>query len=845
MLAVSLAPLVLFAVLVAADLGSVSRSTVDEANLSILADQAPVEQGHVAAAAQPLEVKLAEVATALRTVRDRAAEVLRQPARPEATTFATAADLHYLTSSGADQTVIAGNPPAGPFDPSRPAAVAGRTAPLADVMRSVIGPDAGIQAVWIADTDAAVVRTVPAFDVADRVAREQLDPRHPVGLPDTASFSAIARSPGAAGQPPSGQWPVSERPGELLGTNPVWTATYPAIRPGEMAVTAWMIVPTGGGDHYQVGVDVSVAQLTAGLLAPSVTGEPGAYPILLSSSDQVLGTAGDQGPRDFPGLEQQAPGAPLPLPADQGFRSGLLSVERTGRAQALRVRLGGVDKEVYTAPISPVQWVLAVAVPDSDLLPSQASLTRGVDTGVHRILLQVIPIAVGLCALAFVVATILARRLVGPVGALTTAAERLADGHTDEAVPPQGQDEVGLLADSLERMRREVNASRDAILAAARELEVRVADRTAELRDRNEELLALNELAGSLTRSLDPSVLLSDALGALRAFLPVSVGRGYHLQDARLQLLASYAAPDAPQLSQNLAGAAEAALDAGELIVQGTPVAVLVGLPLETAEGPLGAMAMAAPTEWQLAERTGDLLRAVADQVALALRTAKLSAEGRELAVLEERTRLAREIHDTLAQQLTGIVLQLEAAEAFVGRDQDRAHSVVVAARDLARSALQEARRSVWNLRPAPLDATGLPAAVQLEARRWSAQTQIPAAVDVRGMPVPLALAPQEEVALFRIVQEALSNCARHSNARHVDVTLARHDSMLELAVSDDGEGFDAGGCDRPGSFGLVGMAERARLIGATLEIDGAPGQGTTVRVRLPLVETAGVPVPT
>ena len=165
----------------------------------------------------------------------------------------------------------------------------------------------------------------------------------------------------------------------------------------------------------------------------------------------------------------------------------------------------------------------------------------------------------------------------------------------------------------------------------------------------------------------------------------------------------------------------------------------------------------------------------------------------------------------------------------------------MVTARELARSALQEARRSVWNLRPAPLDATGLAAAVQLEVQRWGSRTGIAAKVRTRGLPAPLALDPHGEVALFRILQEALSNCARHSHAQRVDVRLDLHDGVLELRVEDDGDGFDPGGRHRPGSFGLVGMAERARLIGATLSVEGVTGQGTTVTVRLPVGEPATV----
>ena len=211
-------------------------------------------------------------------------------------------------------------------------------------------------------------------------------------------------------------------------------------------------------------------------------------------------------------------------------------------------------------------------------------------------------------------------------------------------------------------------------------------------------------------------------------------------------------------------------------------------------------------------------------------------------AVLEERTRLAREIHDTLAQQLTGIVLELEAADTLLNRgSEQRAKGSVEKARELARAALQEARRSVWNLRPAPLSATGLVAAIGHEVEAWEERTGIPARFKARAVPQHPSLAPTAEVALLRIGQEALSNVARHGRAEHVDVELRAQAQELILSVSDDGVGFDpAASAPREDCFGLDGMAERARNAGGTLTVVSSPGHGTTVTTRLPLTE-AGV----
>src|SRR5205807_4948271 len=267
------------------------------------------------------------------------------------------------------------------------------------------------------------------------------------------------------------------------------------------------------------------------------------------------------------------------------------------------------------------------------LLPEQAGLSRGIETGVRQILVHVLPVALLLCVVAYCLASLLARRLVDPVRALTVAAERLGDGHTDEPMPPQGEDEVGQLATSLERMRREINASRDAILAAARELEGRVAERTTQLRDRNEELVALNALAASLTRSLDPVAILRDALDTMRALVPLTAGRGWLQQGGKLTAPVVWGASPGTH-DPDLRSVAARAAEEHRLVVRPVAAGQLVGLPLETGDGPLGAIALATNGA-ELEPRTRTLLRGVGDLVGLALRTARLSAEGRELAVLE------------------------------------------------------------------------------------------------------------------------------------------------------------------------------------------------------------------
>jgi two-component system NarL family sensor kinase len=319
----------------------------------------------------------------------------------------------------------------------------------------------------------------------------------------------------------------------------------------------------------------------------------------------------------------------------------------------------------------------------------------------------------------------------------------------------------------------------------------------------------------------------------------VTAAAGYTVADGVPELLAHHPSRLGGAAAQMGAGVA-AALESGALSLRSSAAGRVVALPVAAGGAPLGAIAALVPLSVPLPKRIRILLGAVADQVGRALRTAEFAAEGRELAVLEERTRLAREIHDTLAQQLTAIVLQLEAAEAMQSRARsERSRDLIVAAREQARQALQEARRSVWNLRPMPLEAAGLTAAVALETERFGTRSGIAVTVRTDHLPRHLALSPQSEVALFRILQEALTNVGHHSHAQRVEVDLRVVGGELLLIVSDDGSGFDAAPDElaptSPGSFGLVGMRERARLIGAELEVTSERTVGTRISVRVPL----------
>jgi signal transduction histidine kinase len=211
--------------------------------------------------------------------------------------------------------------------------------------------------------------------------------------------------------------------------------------------------------------------------------------------------------------------------------------------------------------------------------------------------------------------------------------------------------------------------------------------------------------------------------------------------------------------------------------------------------------------------------------------------------VLDERQRLAREIHDILAQGLAGIITQLEAAEqARLHPDVWRSH--VDRARTLARESLTEARRSVQALQPEQLEGARLADAIADMARQWSATTSVALTFETTGR--PMSLHPELEITLFRVAQEALTNVAKHAEASRVGLTLSYMEDVVLLDVRDDGIGFATGPMSANGRtasgqrFGLHAMEQRLHRVGGKLEIESAPGAGTALNANVPAVPAEG-----
>jgi signal transduction histidine kinase len=269
---------------------------------------------------------------------------------------------------------------------------------------------------------------------------------------------------------------------------------------------------------------------------------------------------------------------------------------------------------------------------------------------------------------------------------------------------------------------------------------------------------------------------------------------------------------------------------------------------------------------WLTALLSNDLQRALQQSRAQADELAKLSAQlearvqkqtadllskAQETATLEERTRLARDIHDTLAQGLTGVVVQLGAAQGGVARISaqidatmaDDLQTNIALAQQMARESLAEARRSVWNLRAPLLERGDLGDALRTLATHNS-RTGLMVDFLQRGEPWPLTA--RVETALLRVTQESLANVAKHAQASQASITLAYEETAVQLTIADDGRGFPSAVFTQPGTssglftgFGLLGMRERITGLGGTLDLRNRDGAEVVATVPRVLPETA------
>jgi signal transduction histidine kinase len=387
----------------------------------------------------------------------------------------------------------------------------------------------------------------------------------------------------------------------------------------------------------------------------------------------------------------------------------------------------------------------------------------------------------------------------------------------------------------------------------------------AELQQQVRFLSTLNQVARTANQSLVVEEVLNNALNAVQAVTEVEACWIYLQRETetflRLRAQRGFSANLVEQLEVHRVGLGQGLI--GQVAQTGQPLLLnaaqlhhvdftddplvnhghwqsLALAPLLAKGTTIGVLGMASQRDRAFTQAQAELLRAIGDQIAMAVVNARLYRRSREVATLEERNRVAREIHDTLAQGFTGILLQLQAAERLSLKHPEKARQSLQEAHQLARESLQEARRSVLNLRPTVLETLPLVEVMALQMRRFEAEHHLKADFILEGYPYPLQAETEQN--LYRITQEALTNASRHARANHVIVTLYFAPQAVTLTITDDGIGLNGNipnsahpdNSSAKSGFGLVGIQERVRLMQGRVTFETPGLHGTQIKVVIP-----------
>lgn len=497
--------------------------------------------------------------------------------------------------------------------------------------------------------------------------------------------------------------------------------------------------------------------------------------------------------------------------------------------------------------------------------------------------------AMAVLVTVIVVYVMMSRIVLGRLSRFLAVVNEVGRGNLDERMAIEAKDEIAELAQAFNRMADG--------LVEKELLEQEVKDHTRQLQVQADRLSALVTLALTVTQSLDLREVLTSALDKvldlfnLRAcwiVLRDGIGEGLgpmasrglpdrvalaHVQCSWVRSFSSdvleagrpavfpymkeHSCPVAAHLRQadrpRTFADSPASPCPAEKYFQKEGLIVRACVPLRSKDQTLGIMTLvgdAGASGQQLAEDALAMLTAIGRQIGIAVENARLYEELRREEALrrqllervitvqeEERKRIARELHDQTGQPLTSLIMTLRGLSRVGSMAEVRASLADL--RSTAAQAVKQVHDLALELRPAVLDDLGLLAALRHYLRDYQDRLRIPVDLQVLGLDSE-RLVPEMETALYRIAQEALSNVARHSQARSVSVLLESRDTSVVLIVEDDGVGFDVRGLmGRPpydGNLGLLGMRERASLVGGTLTIESTPGTGTAVFAEMPVL---------
>ena len=546
------------------------------------------------------------------------------------------------------------------------------------------------------------------------------------------------------------------------------------------------------------------------------------------------------------------------------FERSLLGEEASGYYQYK----GSTDsvertKYMYTVPVESSDLIVSAstyldefssAADDTKIRINSAveEMSKQVDKQAREAELIFIAVIVSMVVVVSGVSFLLSETITRPVTALTRGSEKFAIGDLDYKFDIHTGDEMQVLAEQFNNMG-------DALKESYTNLEQKVIERTEKERQRAEQLRTINEVSRKISSIVNLDELLAYVGNLLRQtfhFYNVNIFL-FEPNSGKLMLKTLHFSgqknviPVGVPLEMDEEGIIGKAARSGEYVLvndlASEPVyrkadsmsetkSELV-IPVKMGGRVLGVLDIESAEIDGFDEADVFTAQTLADQLAVAIENARLYQETRTLAVTEERNRMAREIHDTLAQGFTGIILQLEATEQALGdTTSEDVQKHLNQARSLARKSLAEARRSVWNLSPQALEQLRLDEAIKHEVERFQHDNGIDATYTQYGERRDIP--PEMGTALFRICQESLANVAKHAQATRVEVVLDFEGTEIDLIVKDNGAGFaldEDGKVGKGGGFGLISMRERALGQNGKFDVQSEKGSGTVIKVSFPL----------
>ena len=496
------------------------------------------------------------------------------------------------------------------------------------------------------------------------------------------------------------------------------------------------------------------------------------------------------------------------------------------------------------APMSAIPWGVAIRQSEAEALAPTRQLE-----------MRLLPLGVVLLLGALLLVWFITQSVVKPLKILKAAAQKVAVGDFEAAVPLKRKDEIGELSLSFYTMTQELTKSRNQLVS------------------RNKELTALNSISVAVNQSLDMRHLSETALQNVLEVTQTTTGCIFvpDSEGNHLELMISLGASGIFSCEKSESAAGECACyqvlrNRQTLMVNdshqcprlykdtnGETVGSFASIPLKSKDRVLGIMNVASSSERNFNESDFELFNSIGFQVGMAMENSLLYSESRQKEELrgqllsslinaqeDERKRISRELHDESGQTLTAAIMNMESIENLVTPKESVLREKIQGVKSLMARTLEDIRRLTHDLRPMALDDLGLASAIRAHVKNRLEAVGIQVQFESKGLNTTRRLSPAIETALFRIIQEATNNIVKHADAHKVKIFLSIENERIKAVVEDDGKGFEPDSLFTSGSsswsLGLLGIKERVALLGGTFAIKSRRHQGTRLVVEIPAV---------